>query len=1131
MRLRTLDLIRYGRFTNRSLDFGTGGGATDVTLVYGPNEAGKSTAFSAWLDLLFGLKHGTHPYAFLHDRKDLMVGATLDTAEGALTLRRTGQRTGSLTDDEGRQIDERRLQTLLFGLGRDEYRTRFSLDDEELRRGGDQIAQAKGELGQLLHAGSSGLSGFAEVLAQAEQEAEGFHKPRGRTTELAEGKSALKEIDATLEAARLDPRRFEELLAAVAEAEQALAQADRTRAAARRALAIHEAVQTRHQLATRIEEIDTELAELPEGPDLPEDAFSTVIAASEALTRAEAEQTRAASTIHAADDALAGTVADTEGLAIAALLDDLQAATLDDGQPLLSRASTDAADVARRRDQRDEVRVRCAEVARRLAGLNVPHETVALGEETRRAIRDAAQEVDARARALAQSEASLAEARTGLGEAEEMPAGADALADALAAHDALRADPDTLAETHAERQDGVRRAAAGLSPDWRARAEAGLPTAAELRAAEAELTGAQADLRRAEEAAEDATERLQELSAEREAEVAVRSPVTDADIVATRRARDARWVTHRADLEDASADAFEAAMRADDAARDTHGRSVEARARLARIEGDLAKARTNAERRQLDLDDAQQHLAGPAAVVRALATRLGLPEDTAHTAFPERLDALRTALEAALAGEAAEQAHADARAARDSALEHVAEAFAAFGGSAPDPTRVLAPARRLHADLEARRARIASREQARQMVDRIDALVKANRKALAEASSLFTRRTEGLWCARLEPEAFLAIADDLASLAEHQRAAADLERRVDRLEDTLANFEARAADLRAALDSPDASIDALLRDARTRARSARETETRIREAQEDKERAEAHLEDQRRAASEASARIETVLRGQSVPQDVDAVAFTRILQKRDTLRASRTDTSVRRASAADGFGAAELAEEEAQADPLRGRMLADAAALAEENRDTALGRRGEARQALQAARQTVGAVDHAQSRAALLESLREGARRAAVTRIGLLSARAALGRLREDRRGPMLEAAEAAFSRMTAGEWPRLQVQPSASGERLVGIHDGAACAADAMSTGTRGQLYLALRVAGHSDFIQRHGPLPFVTDDILESFDNTRAAAALALTAEMGRTGQAIMFTHHQHLVDLARGVIPGVNVIDLDA
>ena len=53
MRLARLDLLRYGRFTDRILELP--GQEQDFHMVVGPNEAGKSTALSAIEDLLFGI--------------------------------------------------------------------------------------------------------------------------------------------------------------------------------------------------------------------------------------------------------------------------------------------------------------------------------------------------------------------------------------------------------------------------------------------------------------------------------------------------------------------------------------------------------------------------------------------------------------------------------------------------------------------------------------------------------------------------------------------------------------------------------------------------------------------------------------------------------------------------------------------------------------------------------------------------------------------------------------------------------------------------------------------------------------------------------------------------------------------
>ena len=82
MRLNRLELIRYGRFQDYALDFGpVEAGRPDVAVVYGANEAGKSTAFMAWLDFLFRLP-GRPPMPSRFERRDLLVGAELETPTG-----------------------------------------------------------------------------------------------------------------------------------------------------------------------------------------------------------------------------------------------------------------------------------------------------------------------------------------------------------------------------------------------------------------------------------------------------------------------------------------------------------------------------------------------------------------------------------------------------------------------------------------------------------------------------------------------------------------------------------------------------------------------------------------------------------------------------------------------------------------------------------------------------------------------------------------------------------------------------------------------------------------------------------------------------------------------------------------
>jgi uncharacterized protein YhaN len=73
------------------------------------------------------------------------------------------------------------------------------------------------------------------------------------------------------------------------------------------------------------------------------------------------------------------------------------------------------------------------------------------------------------------------------------------------------------------------------------------------------------------------------------------------------------------------------------------------------------------------------------------------------------------------------------------------------------------------------------------------------------------------------------------------------------------------------------------------------------------------------------------------------------------------------------------------------------------------------------------------------------------------------------------------------------------------------------LSDGTRDQLFLALRLASVRRWAKDAEPLPFVADDLLVSFDDERAAAALKTLADFGSEVQVILFTHHRHVVDLA--------------
>jgi len=130
----------------------------------------------------------------------------------------------------------------------------------------------------------------------------------------------------------------------------------------------------------------------------------------------------------------------------------------------------------------------------------------------------------------------------------------------------------------------------------------------------------------------------------------------------------------------------------------------------------------------------------------------------------------------------------------------------------------------------------------------------------------------------------------------------------------------------------------------------------------------------------------------------------------------------------------------------------------------------------------------------------------------------------------MMNRASEAFHLITGGNYSGLTTQPDRDREILIGVsRDGGSKLADAMSTGTQFQLYLALRLAGYEEFAALRRPVPFVADDIMESFDNPRSEEVFRLLGDMAKVGQVIYLTHHWHLCEIARDVVPNVTIHQL--
>lgn len=177
MRIQRLDLLRYGLFTNTQLVLPASD--SDIHIVFGPNEAGKSTALSAIEDLLFGIP-GNSRYNFLHDYGTMRVGAVLENGGKTLEIRRRkGNKDTLLTPNEVPVTGGTgALAPFLAGADQAFFTRMFSLDHERLRKGGREILDAKDEVGQMLFSAGAGLSGLRDRLKALIAEADGLWASR-----------------------------------------------------------------------------------------------------------------------------------------------------------------------------------------------------------------------------------------------------------------------------------------------------------------------------------------------------------------------------------------------------------------------------------------------------------------------------------------------------------------------------------------------------------------------------------------------------------------------------------------------------------------------------------------------------------------------------------------------------------------------------------------------------------------------------------------------------------------------------------------------------------------------------------------------------------------------------------------
>ncbi|WP_181703884.1 YhaN family protein [Chthonobacter albigriseus] len=1137
MRILRLHLDRYGAFTDRHLEFDP---AAPLTVVHGPNEAGKSTALAALADALFGIEARSR-YDFLHDYGSMRIGAVLRAADGReLAFRRRKGLKATLLDETDQPIADDSLAPYLGRVDRALFTEAFALDQDRLRAGGRALKAGEGSLGEALLAAAPGLGRLVELRRSTADAASALFDPgrRGKAINAAAQRwdEARRRVrDLSLTAAAVEKAR-----AARDDAAAEVARLDAERRNARVEKERLSRLEAALPAILRLDSLGEALAALADAPRLPAGFAEAIAAFDRAIA---AEETALALLARQRDDRLAGLAALQPRADILAEADAIDRLAAD-------RRTREAAD-RERADAEAAIRQAEAALADRAAELGIDPADLLARRPTAaelaalKGLARTGRDHAARRTALQDGRDAAADrlARTGESPAVGLldPAPLKATLDALSALEtALRtlAQRDGAAVQARVRLDGALAQVGLAGPDDLRRRRLPIRDA---------IDRAETDDRDAWQRLDLAVRRLAETTARREdAEAALagtadaQAPVSDDALSEARERRSGAWARTRAILfgeVDASPstrlDTARDLERSTDEADAIADRRLQAADRLAL----LARRRAEADAAEVaHASAAGEHAAALRESEEATARWTAVLAD--HGLPPMSPNETRTALERhaeALARlDQWESAATDAGVAKADAdrLAATLAALCAEVGVRADPADPIGTLARARAAVqEADAAFQAEKDRRRAQADAEWALREADAALAALATAADGWRADwriavaavglGADAAIEAAEAALGIWAEVPEIARSREAA---RARRDAIAARAAEFDREAARLGALIaplpeDIRTADVAHRLAERLTEARALRD-----RRAAEDANLAAVEEEIGRREALLHAARADRLraCAAAGLPPDADLVhAVAQSAEAADLSR--RMDDTRAGLIAAARRPEADLRAELAGVDP--DALAADADAVEERletlDRDhaAAVAVFATARDAYERLIAEEGAETAGQEAENAMSAVLRIAEDWRLLQAANRLAGAVVEEFRRRHQSPVLGHATSLFATLTEGRYPALAADYDDEGRaRLVVVReDGRRLDPDALSEGTQDQLYLALRLATLADHATRAEPLPFVGDDLFVTFDEARTRAGLTALADFGETTQAILFTHHEHVAAIA--------------
>ena len=1132
MRIQRLSFDFFGRFTDKSFDFGKTNSPSDFHIIYGPNEAGKTTTMEGYLRLLYGFPM-REPYGFQHQRANLQVSGLLEIDGEARSFTRLPSRSGNLRGDAEVVLPETALASHLGGLSLEDYRSLLCLNDETIEKGGDDIASARGDIGRLLFSAASGVADLNAVLEQAQNEASSLYKKGGSKSRVAELKRQLAEVERQIKDLDVNANAWRKLKDVLQTTGNVETQAKKQRDVLRLELAQISAVRRAHPKLGEIDRLLPEIEGFAEYPNKLNINCEDLVALKTRQVTAQADLQRLTGEIINAQQEFNELMPDAERLSLAERLGAM------DG--LRSRMQTAVLDLPRRRTSHSEAFADIARIAHELGVTDATKATrvvrtpaeIASLEQLRDKMAEAVTVKDAEEREVKRLQKRVTSAQEQHQSLLDKAPPQTGLIELLTKFelDHLAPATATAKQAIASSKESLQDALAALSLGQRAFGD--VPECPIDQAGASELAEQHARVVEKGTRADETISHHDEDVAVKTAQIAklkVSIGVTnDEDAHQARDRRDTLWRAHRATLSSETADAFAPSMKQVDdidGARFAHAREL---GELRQLEQVLVEAETRLATTRNNLEVLRSQAEAIETQVEVLAAKIGIP-GLSPARLRDWVEGRDLAAGAKRNQETLTEQHQETLHQANQLHEALLPLLQL---ESPSFEAAIAAARRLAEKERLHNDKVATTIEMKATLEKelegrskdLSALTGAAQKTI----ETWTDKVQELFAGAVPPDVLASAIGQLRDVREHDGKLQQAARQVTSMESDQLQFEDATTALNKEFGVDESeplkafrALERIAKQAQTDKAKHDDIGKNVAKNKEKRKAIELQLNDIDLQVANLGARFPET----ADTSNLDALRITvskaaDIIQSRTQIAALEKQIFAELSVHAIAEARAMLSEETAAA--LEGKV-----ASLEADLEPAETRLSNATVARANAERDLGAVSGSSEIAGLVEQrttlqieLEDALLNYVERDFGLRLAEEAIRRYRDKHRSGMMDATERAFSELTNGAYQKLLTQPDGASEILLAVDaNGTPKQIGDMSKGTRFQLYLALRAAAYEQMVSQSVQLPFFCDDVFETFDEDRTRAACRLMERIGQSGQSIYLTHHRHVVEIAKDV-----------